>query len=91
MTRETAEDLCWKIITAVAEERDIDAESIEERLGDVIELDALERLAEQSGESDSIQLSLSLRLAGCFVTVTDGGRVRASCPGNQDTARLVEG
>jgi hypothetical protein len=91
MTRELADDLCWKIITAVAEERDIDAASIEQRLADVIELDAVERLAEQSGVSDSIQFSVSFRLAGCFVTVTDGGRVRASCPGSQEAAGLVEG
>jgi hypothetical protein len=79
------EDLCWKIVTAIAEERGIEQHAIEERVQDVIDIDSLEQLARQSGESKSIELSVSFQIAGCFVTVTDGGRVRASCPGTRDT------
>lgn len=89
MTVESADNLCWEIITAIAEERNIERDAIEERLGDVIDLDALQRLAEQSGESDAVELSVSFRVAGCFVTVTDGGQVRASCPGDSGNLRLL--
>lgn len=89
MTVVSADTLCWKIITAIAEERGIEREEIEEPLGDVIDLDALQRLADQSGESDAVELSVSLHVAGCFVTVTDGGRVRAICPGEPEDGRLV--
>lgn len=77
----TADDLCWDIVTAIAEEQNVERHEIEARLGDVIDTKALGRLAEQSGESETIELSVSFRIAGCFVTVTDGGTVRASCPG----------
>lgn len=82
MNSETnADDLCWKIVTEIADARNIDHDKIDERLGDVIDTRALGRLAAQSGDSDTIELSVSFQMAGCFVTVTDGGEVRASCPG----------
>lgn len=89
MTIEANDDLCWKIITAVAEERNVERDMIEDRLNDVISMDALQQLADQSGESGAIELSVSFRIANCFVTVTDGGRVRASCPGESETTGLV--
>ena len=77
----TADDLCWDIVNAIAEARDIKHDEIDECLGDVIDMQALGRLAAQSDGSDAIELSVSFQIAGCFVTVTDGGQVRASCPG----------
>jgi hypothetical protein len=88
MTVKSENNLCWEIITAIAEERNIEREAIQERLGDVIDVAALERLAEQSTESDTVELSVSFRVADCFVTVTDGGRVRASCPAKAETGRI---
>ncbi|MFC6720602.1 HalOD1 output domain-containing protein [Halobacteriaceae archaeon SHR40] len=81
MADNNAETLCWNIVTAIAEERDIERDEINERIGDVIDTQALSRLAAQSSGNDSIELSVSFRIEGCYVTVTDGGEVRASCPG----------
>ena len=81
MAATDADELCWDIVTAIAEERNIEPEEIDESIGDVIDTQALGRLAAQSRHSDSIELSVSFRIAGCFVTVTEGGQVRASCPG----------
>jgi hypothetical protein len=81
MVEDMTNNLCWEIVTAIADARGIEPCEIEEQVGDVVSVDALERLARQAGESDSVGLSVSFRIAGCFVTVTDGGRVRASCPG----------
>lgn len=80
MSADTADDLCWDIVTAVAEERDIDHRDVEDRLGDIIDPHALGRLARQSETSDDISLSVSFRMAECYVTVTDGGQVRANHP-----------
>ncbi len=88
MVEDTTDNLCWKIVTAIANERGVEATAIEERVGDVVDVDALERLAQQAGEPNSVNLSVSFRIAGCFVTVTEGGRVRASCPGTGKSPQL---
>ncbi|WP_435096956.1 HalOD1 output domain-containing protein [Halorubrum sp. N11] len=80
MTADLDDDLCWDIVTAIAEERDIDRRDIEDRLYDIIDPHALGRLAQQSGASDDLSLSVSFRMADCYVTVTDGGQVRANHP-----------
>ena len=80
MTADPADDLCWDIVTAIAEERGIDWRDIDDRLGDIIDPHALGRLARQSEASEEISLSVSFRMADCYVTVTDGGRVRANHP-----------
>ncbi len=89
MVENTTDDLCWEIVTTIANERGVEACAIEERVGDVVDVDALERLAQQAGESNSVNLSVSFRIAGCFVIVTEGGRVRASCPGTGEDPRLT--
>lgn len=80
MTADSVDDLCWNIVTAIARERDIDQRDIDDRLDDIIDSHALECLAQQSEASDDISLSVSFRMADCYVTVTDGGRVRANYP-----------
>jgi len=80
MSVDTVDDLCWDIVTTIAEERGIDQRNVDDRLYDVIDPHALERLARQSGETDDISLSVSFRMAECYVTVTDGGQVRANYP-----------
>jgi hypothetical protein len=80
MDSDSAESICWRIISAVAQERDIDPTSVDERLHDVIDVEALGRLAAQANDSEDIDLSVSFRLNGCFVTVTGDDTVRATCP-----------
>ena len=63
------------------EEHGVDPLDIDERLYDVVDVEALERLACQAEDSGKVDLSVSFRLAGCFVTVTDGTTVRARSPG----------
>lgn len=81
MEFKASDDLCWHIITAISEERDVDPMRIDEQLEDVIDVEALGRLVQQAGDDTPVDLSVSLRLSGCFVTVTGNGEVRASCPG----------
>jgi hypothetical protein len=73
MEANNADELCWEIVTAIADERNIEPEEVDEPIGNVVDTQALGRLAAQSKHSDSIELSVSFRIAGCFVTVTDGG------------------
>ncbi|WP_123624452.1 HalOD1 output domain-containing protein [Halorubrum sp. CSM-61] len=80
MSADTVDNLCWDIVTTIADERGIDQRDVDEQLYDVIDPDALGRLARQSGETDDISLSVSFRMAECYVTVTDGGKVRANHP-----------
>lgn len=80
MAADSADDLCWNIVTAIAEEREIDWRDIDDRLEDIIDSHALGCLARQSEESDDISLSVSFQMEDCYVTVTDGGRVRANYP-----------
>jgi hypothetical protein len=80
MSADSVDDLCWDIVTTIADERDIDQRDIDDRLNDIIDPEALGRLARQSEASDHISLSVSFRMADCYVTVTDGGQVRANHP-----------
>lgn len=80
MTPDTADDLCWHIITTVAEERDLEPDRIDDRLYDVVDVESLARLVDQADHSNSMELSVSFRIAGCFVTVTGDRTVRASAP-----------
>lgn len=80
MAADSVDDLCWNIVTAIAEERDIDPCDVDDRLNDIIDSHALGSLAQQSEASDDMSLSVSFRMADCYVTVTDGGRVRANYP-----------
>ena len=80
MKADSVDDLCWHIVTAISKERGIEPERIDERLHDVVDVDALAHLVEQSRGSDSMELSVSFRMAGCFVTVTGDETVRAIAP-----------
>lgn len=80
MNPDTADALCWEIVTTVAEERSIDPERIDDRLYDVIDVESLASLVEQAERVDAIDLSVSFRMAGCYVTVTGDRTVRASAP-----------
>lgn len=80
MHTDSKDNLCWRIISAVARERNVDPTDVDERLHDVIDVESLGRLATQANESDDIDLSVSFRLNGCFVTVTGDDTVRATCP-----------
>ncbi|OYR41517.1 hypothetical protein DJ82_05025 [Halorubrum sp. Ib24] len=80
MTPDIVDTLCWNIVTTVADERGIEPERIDDRLYDVLDVESLARLVEQAQRSDSMDLSVSFRMAGCFVTVTGDRTVRASAP-----------
>ncbi|QCC49279.1 HalOD1 output domain-containing protein [Halobellus limi] len=80
MTPDLADDLCWHIVSTVADERGVEPERIEDRLYDVIDVESLAHLVDQASESESIDLSVSFRMAGCFVTVTGEETVRATAP-----------
>lgn len=80
MTENVEADLCFRIVAAVAEEREVDPADIDDRLYDVIDAEALGRLVDRARTSDSIELSVSFRMAGCFVTVTGEDTVRATTP-----------
>lgn len=80
MTPNIADELCLEIVTTVAKEREIEPDRIDERLYDVVDIESLARLVDQADHSDSIELSISFRMAGCFVTVTGDRTVRASAP-----------
>ncbi len=80
MSSETADDLCWRIVTAIADERGIDPRQIDDRLQDVVDVESLARLVDQAWSSDSIDLSMSFRMAGCFVTIAGDETVRATVP-----------
>jgi hypothetical protein len=80
MTSNIVDDLCWDIVTTIAEERAIEPERIDDRLYDVIDIESLAYLVEQAQRTDSMDLSVSFRMAGCFVTVTGDQIVRASAP-----------
>lgn len=80
MRPDTVDDLCWDVVTIVAEERSIEPELIDDRLYDVIDIESLARLVEQAQRTESMDLSVSFRMAGCFVTVTGDRTVRASAP-----------
>lgn len=75
-----ADDLCLEIVTTVAEKRGVKPERIDDRLYDVVDVEALARLVDQADRSASMDLSVSFRLSGCFVTVTGDRTVRASFP-----------
>lgn len=75
-----ADDLCLEIVTTVAEKRGVKPERIDDRLYDVVDVEALARLVDQADRSASMDLSVSFRLSGCFVTVTGDRTVRASLP-----------
>ena len=80
MSPDLADTLCWNIVTTVADERGIEPDRIDDRLYDVVDVEALASLVEQADHTDSMDLSVSFRMAGCFVTVTGDQTVRASAP-----------
>lgn len=80
MRPDTVDNLCWDIVTTIADERGIEPERIDDRLYDVIDVESLASLVEQSNRTESMDLSVSFRMAGCFVTVTGDQTVRASAP-----------
>jgi len=80
MTPDLVDNLCWNIVTTVADERGIEPDRIDDRLYDVLDVESLARLVEQAQRTDSMDLSVSFRMAGCFVTVTGDRTVRASAP-----------
>ncbi len=80
MKSETVDDICWRIVTTVANERGIEPRQVEDRLQDIVDVESLARLVEQAWSSDSIDLSVSFQMAGCFVTITGDETVRATVP-----------
>lgn len=80
MKQNIADTLCWEIVTTVADERGVEPDRIDDRLYDVVDVESLARLVEQARRTDSMDLSVSFRMAGCFVTVTGDRTVRASAP-----------
>ncbi|WP_144920722.1 HalOD1 output domain-containing protein [Halorubrum salsamenti] len=80
MELDTADDLCWRIVKTVADERGVEPHEIDHRLQDIVDVESLARLADQAWTSDHIDLSVSFRMAGCFVTVTGDETVRATYP-----------
>jgi hypothetical protein len=80
MRPDIVDDLCWDIVTTIADERGIEPQRIDDRLYDVIDIESLASLVEQSSRTESMDLSVSFRMAGCFVTVTGDRTVRASAP-----------
>ncbi|MFC5135066.1 MULTISPECIES: HalOD1 output domain-containing protein [Haloferacaceae] len=80
MGSDMADDICWRIVTTIADERDVDPRAIDDRLQDVVDVESLSRLVDQAWGSDDIDLSVSFRMAGCFVTITGDETVRATVP-----------
>lgn len=66
--------LSTSVVQAVATALATDPLSLDERLYDVLDPDALDRLFATDGRSDGPQ-SLSFELAGCAVTVHGDGRI----------------
>lgn len=80
MKSNTPDEICWRILTTIADERDVDPRSIDDRLQDVVDVESLARLVDQAWGSDDIDLSVSFRMAGCFVTITGDETIRATVP-----------
>ncbi|MFC5277834.1 HalOD1 output domain-containing protein [Halorubrum rubrum] len=75
-----ADDICWRIVTEIADERDVDPKAIDDRLQDIVDVESLSRLVDRAWSSDDLDLSVSFRMAGCFVTITGDETVRATVP-----------
>ncbi|NHN46661.1 hypothetical protein G9464_03500 [Halostella sp. JP-L12] len=68
LPRTDSDELCYRIVSAVAERRGVDADEIEDRLFDVVDVDALDRLL--GGPASDAELEVSFTLAGVEVLVT---------------------
>lgn len=80
MSSNITEDLCWRVVKTVADERGIDPRAVDDRLQDIVDVESLARLVDQAWNGDDIDLSVSFRMDGCFVTVTGDETVRATAP-----------
>ncbi|RAW45647.1 hypothetical protein DQW50_07805 [Halorubrum sp. 48-1-W] len=80
MDPNTVDDICWRIVTTIADERDVDPSAIDDRLQDIVDVESLSRLVDRAWGSDDVDLSVSFRMAGCFVTITGDETVRATVP-----------
>lgn len=80
MSSNITEDLCWRVVTAVADERGVAPRAVDDRLQDIVDVESLARLVDQAWNGDDIDLSVSFRMDGCFVTVTGDETVRATAP-----------
>ena len=67
-TENSGDELCYKIVSAVAERRGIDVADVEERLNDVVDVDALDRLLGR--RAAGTERTVSLSLAGVELLVT---------------------
>ena len=63
----SSDELCYRIVSAVAERRGVGVDDIEARLNDVVDVDALDRLLGDDADGDR---SVSFSLAGVEVLVT---------------------
>ena len=79
--RATADDLEYRVVMAVSEERNVDPVRIDEQLYDVIDIESLERIIQRTETGGSVELSLSFQFSGCHVTVAEDGDVDAQVAG----------
>ena len=63
----SSDELCYRIVSAVAERRGVDVDDVEERLNDVVDVDALDRLLGRRADADR---SVTFSLAGVEIVVT---------------------
>lgn len=70
------EDLDWKIVTAVAEAKGVEPLELDERLHDVVDLDAVKQLfVGMPGQKATVEGHVTFALDGCKVVVDQGWNV----------------
>lgn len=70
------EDLDWKIVSAVAEEKGVEPMDLDERLYDVVDLDAVKDLfVGMPNRTALVEGQVTFTLAGCEVVVDQGWNV----------------
>lgn len=80
INEESSDRLCYRIVSAIAEERGVDVMDVDERLFEVVDTDALDRLLSNSlgGRDSDHELAVTFTIAGCEVEVTADRAVRAT-------------
>lgn len=76
------DDLDWEIVTAVADAKGVEPLELEERLYDVVDIDAIRDLFRASDGSSAIHGQVRFTLAQCEVRVDDRCEVSVVPPSN---------
>ncbi len=70
MTRTAGTTICWDIVSSVADAKGVDPVELEGRLGDLFDVEALQRTVDCARRADGIDLSVEFELENCNVSVT---------------------